>query len=83
MTDPLLTYMERTHTQPEEILYIGDAIYDYQCAQNAGVDFGLVMWGSPPKERMNARYFLKTPYDILNIPPFTSNVKIEPAPFGK
>jgi HAD superfamily hydrolase (TIGR01549 family) len=65
--DPLLTYMERTQTRPEDILYIGDAIYDYQCAQSAGVDFGLVMWGSHPKERIDARYSLKTPNDILNI----------------
>lgn len=65
--DPILTYMEKTRTRPEDIVYIGDAIYDYRCARNAGVDFGLVMWGNPPKEDINAKYFLKGPNDILSI----------------
>lgn len=65
--DPILTYMEKTKTRPEEIIYIGDTIYDCQCARSAGVDFGLAMWGNPLKEDINATYFLKTPIDILTI----------------
>ena len=31
---------------PENALYIGDSIYDIQCANNAGVDSGLVLWSN-------------------------------------
>ena len=27
-----------------DVIYIGDTIYDYNTAENAGVDFGLVSW---------------------------------------
>lgn len=28
----------------DEVIYIGDSIYDYETAKNAGVDFGYVTW---------------------------------------
>ena len=28
----------------KEVIYIGDTVYDYKTAKNAGVDFGLVSW---------------------------------------
>lgn len=43
---PLLKYMERTGAKPDTVLYVGDSIYDSQCAQNAGVDFALAGWGT-------------------------------------
>lgn len=35
-------------TSKEDVVYIGDSIYDYLTAKNAGVDFGYVSW-SPRK----------------------------------
>ena len=32
----------------DEVIYIGDSIFDYETSKNAGVDFGLVLW-SPRK----------------------------------
>ncbi len=43
---PLLKYMERTGAKPETVLYVGDSVYDSQCARNAGVDFALAGWGT-------------------------------------
>jgi len=43
---PLKIYMERTGANPEEMLYIGDSIYDAMCAKAAGVDFALATWGT-------------------------------------
>ena len=50
--DPILTYLQRTGASPGEVIYIGDTIYDYQCSRNAGVDFGLVLWGGLPLRKI-------------------------------
>lgn len=44
-------YMAMNHfgiTNKKDVIYIGDSIFDYLTAKNAGVDFGLVSW-SPRK----------------------------------
>lgn len=64
--DPLLKYMELSKTERHEILYIGDSIHDSQCAENAGVDFALAVWGSP-EETIRADYYLKKPTDLLAV----------------
>lgn len=43
---PLRAYMRATGAKPEEMLYIGDSVYDSMTAQAAGVDFALAMWGA-------------------------------------
>ncbi len=76
--DPILEYIKRTNTEPNDILYIGDSVYDYQCANNAGVKFGLALWGCNSVKHIYADYFFKTPGDIryvlnLNQHPFEVN----------
>ena len=41
-----------------EVIYIGDTVYDYNTAMNAGVDFGLVSW-TPRKLPENAKISMK------------------------
>lgn len=43
---PILECLRRMELQPEDVIYIGDALSDLQAARNAGVDFGLAGWGS-------------------------------------
>ncbi len=43
---PLQKYIERSGAKPEEMVYIGDSVYDKGCAENAGVDFILAGWGA-------------------------------------
>lgn len=64
--EPLLKYMELTGTKSDEILYIGDSIYDSQCARGAHVDFALAGWGCLDRT-IDADYFLDTPEDLLPI----------------
>lgn len=45
-------------TEPKDVIYIGDSIYDCKTAENAGVDFGLVSW-TPRKLPKNARISVK------------------------
>ncbi len=63
--DPMRKYMEMTGAKPEEILYLGDSIYDMQCAQAAGVDHALVLWGCIDPEGITATYRLEKPEEIL------------------
>ena len=43
---PLKEYMKATGAKAEEMLYIGDSVYDAMCAKAAGVDFALATWGT-------------------------------------
>ena len=61
----MLEYMRQTGARPEEILYIGDSIYDMQCAQAAGVDHALALWGCLLPEGIEATYHLEKAEDIL------------------
>ena len=65
--DPLLVYMERCGLSPDEVLYIGDSDYDYHCAKNAKVDFGVALWGDNRIRHTDARFSFNSPMDILNI----------------
>ena len=67
--EPLLKYMELSKTDNSKVLYIGDSKYDSKCAENAGIDFALAVWGSHNK-RIKANYFLERPADLLTA--FTS-----------
>ena len=62
--DPLLTYLNATCIHAGDALYIGDTLYDCQCAQNAGVDFGLAAWGNAATQEMPADYIFKRPADV-------------------
>lgn len=63
--DPLLTYLNATRIHAEDALYIGDTLYDCQCAQNAGVDFWLAAWGNAATQEIPADYIFKRPADVL------------------
>ena len=63
--DPLLTYLNTARIHAEDALYIGDTLYDCQCAQNAGVDFGLAAWGNAAVQEIPADYIFNMPEDVL------------------
>ena len=47
------------------MLYIGDSKYDSKCAEDAGIDFALAVWGSHNKH-IKADYFLEKPANLLS-----------------
>ena len=66
--DPILKYLERAKADKTEALYIGDTLFDMECAQAAGVDCALALWGSAYKpSEVAADYYFKTPSEILEI----------------
>ncbi|HBE84983.1 MAG TPA: phosphoglycolate phosphatase [Lachnoclostridium sp.] len=64
--DPLFKYMEVSNANNNELIYIGDSIYDWECAKSARVDFALAGWGSLSRE-IQADYYLEKPDDLLSI----------------
>lgn len=62
--EPLLKYIELAGASRQEVLYIGDSVYDSKCAENAGVDFALAVWGSH-RETIRADYYLREPMELM------------------
>lgn len=65
--EPMLTYLNQAGIEPQEALYIGDTLYDRECAVNAGVDFGVAMWGCHSIEQICATHYFEIPKEVLNI----------------
>lgn len=70
--EPLLKYLEISGADPRKSIYIGDTIYDYQCARDAGIDFGLAVWGCINQENIDAKFKFEKPTDLLE---FVETVK--------
>ncbi len=62
--EPLLKYIELAYAKNNETLYIGDSIYDMECAKSAGVDFAFAKWGNK-RQNIEAKYTLINPADLL------------------
>jgi len=66
--DPLELALKLLGCKAEGAIYIGDSLYDMQCANAAGVDFGLALWGARTTSGFeNAKYIFENPKDILNL----------------
>jgi HAD superfamily hydrolase (TIGR01549 family) len=63
--EPLIKCMEMASAKPEDSIYIGDTIYDGQCASSAGVDFALALWGTKNKD-IKSDHKLTSPLEIFN-----------------
>lgn len=64
--DPLLKGLSLLGREPDEVIYIGDSIYDMKCAHAASVHFGLALWGAKSTEGFEAaEYIFEKPEDIL------------------
>ena len=65
--EPLYKVLERAGAGAREALYIGDSVYDRDCARAAGVDFALATWGSAHPDMEGVTWRLGKPEDILDI----------------
>lgn len=66
--DPILKAMEILNLSPQDTMYVGDSIYDFQCAQNAGIEFGLASWGAKENPEFDkVDYHLQSPTDLTEI----------------
>lgn len=65
--EPLLKFLERAGAEPSQAVYIGDSVYDRDCARAANVDFALATWGSAHPDMDGATWRLRRPEDLLEI----------------
>lgn len=66
--EPILKAIETMKLDPNETIYIGDSIYDFQCARNAEVEFALAGWGAKENpEFSKVDYLLNEPTDLVKI----------------
>ena len=64
--EPLEYYIDKAGADKTEVIYIGDSIYDSQCAKSAGVDFGLAKWGSD-NHSIAADFGFDSPKDLIKV----------------
>ncbi|WP_025782913.1 HAD family hydrolase [Sporosarcina sp. D27] len=65
--EPIIEFLKISKAESSSSIYIGDTIYDFECARDAGVDFGLALWGCKNHESIPAKYKFEKPSDILNV----------------
>lgn len=65
--DPILKFMELSGADKSKTIYVGDTIYDMECAVGADIDFALALWGAKSSTGINANYILENPKQILEI----------------
>lgn len=64
--EPILKFLEISKANPQQSIYIGDTIYDAQCARDSGVSFGLAVWGADKEIKIHANHYFNTPNEILH-----------------
>jgi len=65
--EPVNKLLERAGVDASDVIYLGDTVYDYLCAKNAGVKFALAAWGAVPDENIKEDYTLEKPEDLLTL----------------
>jgi HAD superfamily hydrolase (TIGR01549 family) len=65
--EPIFEYIKKSNVLSDETIYIGDSIYDFQCAKSANVSFGLAMWGAVKPDDIQTDLKLNNPLDVLNL----------------
>lgn len=65
--EPVLKFLELAGADKSKTVYIGDTIYDAECALGAGVAFGLAVWGAGRSEGIPATHILQNPSQILDL----------------
>lgn len=65
--EPLLKFLEISGVKSEDCIYVGDTVYDLECANSAQVDFALAKWGAKDPHTIEASIVLEAPKDILSL----------------
>jgi pyrophosphatase PpaX len=68
--EPLLYAIDKLHVRPEETVYVGDAISDFECARNAGVRYVAVLTGSLERvelEKLGVKNIIES---VIDLPDF-------------
>ncbi|RJW33850.1 HAD family hydrolase [Clostridiales bacterium TF09-2AC] len=62
--EPMNAYMWMNDVRPSQVLYVGDSVYDMECALAAGTDSALALWGCHDPEGIPSTYRFAAPGDM-------------------
>lgn len=65
--EPILEYLKRYEGDPATTLYVADTVHDFNCANQAGVDFALSLWGCNGAGVVQASRQPATPQALLEM----------------
>src|SRR3546814_514810 len=65
--EPLQLFLKKSNLNASEVLFIGDTTYDMQCADAAGVHFGLALWGTLDPDKLTGEFRFEHPSEILSL----------------
>lgn len=66
--EPLELAMTRLELSADKTIYVGDTLYDYQCAKGAGAKFALATWGAHEGlDLPDVDVYLNEPKDLLTL----------------
>jgi len=65
--EPVFKFLELSGADNKKTIYLGDTIFDANCAAGANVPFALALWGAKNPENIKADYYLEKPGDLLKI----------------
>lgn len=63
--ESILLYQKEAQLEKDEILFIGDSPFDYECAYQAGIKFGVAGWGVQQQFDWGTSIYFETPQDVL------------------
>lgn len=64
--EPLKKFLNDIQAKSSEIIYIGDTIYDYECACDARVEFLWAGWGTKENINFDTSNVIMRPDEIIN-----------------
>ena len=65
--EPMIKILELSGIKAKKALYIGDSIYDMECALSANVDCVLALWGREGIDHIKATYYAESPLELWEI----------------
>lgn len=65
--EPLYYLAEQSRTPIDHMLFVGDTLYDKDCAEAAGCSFALAGWGASESLKKDCRLVLNHPKDLLSL----------------
>lgn len=65
--EPLQLFLKKSRLDASNTLFVGDTVYDMQCAEAAGVHFGLALWGTMEPDKLTGEFRLEHPSELLSL----------------
>jgi len=72
--EPLLYAINKLEVNPEETVYVGDAVSDYRCAKNAKVEYVAVLTGSLRREDLEKLGVKNVINSVAELPDFLRKI---------